>query len=38
LDADSARNVIRNAADFVQRMERVLEEQGAENEVDDGIR
>jgi uncharacterized protein (UPF0332 family) len=38
LDEDSARNVIGNAADFVQRMERVLEEQEAENEVDGGIR
>jgi uncharacterized protein (UPF0332 family) len=38
LHEDSARNVIRNARDFVQRMERVLEEQGVENEVDGGIR
>jgi uncharacterized protein (UPF0332 family) len=38
LHEDSARNVIGNAADFVQRMERVLEEQEAENEVDRGIR
>jgi uncharacterized protein (UPF0332 family) len=38
LDEDSTRKVIRNAADFVQRMERVLEEQGAGNEVGGGIR
>jgi len=37
LHEDSARNVVRNAADFVQRMERLLEEHGAENEVQDGI-
>lgn len=38
LHEESARNVIRNAADFVQRMERVLEEQGAANEVEGGVR
>ncbi len=37
LHEDSARNVITNAADFVRRMEKLLEEHGAENEVHDAI-